>query len=305
LAAFFLLVVTILAVRGKQRRYLASAWFWFLGTLVPMIGLVQVGGQAMADRYAYLPYIGLFIMVCWVMPDSLPRSQACSRALAISGSLALLALAAVSVRQIGYWGDNVTLWTHTVEVTGPNFIAEDNLGLSLRTGGRIEDAIAHFRRAVEINPEDPIGNLNVAAYEQQHGNLQSAIRRYQVALRMTPSPDLQATAYSNLGSAYRALHDAARARQNYQAALDRMPQSAPAWVGLGLVEQDSGSFDRAIDDYSHAMSIQPTDVGYLLLAQALQKAGRNDEAKGAHANAQAMSADLAQAQQRANELLAP
>ena len=305
LATIFLLATTALVLAAKRRRYLAVGWFWFLGTLVPMIGLVQVGGQAMADRYAYLPYIGLFIMVCWVLPDSLPRTHAGWRALAVAASLALLALAAATVRQVGYWGDNVTLWTHTVQVTGPNFIAEDNLGLALRTDGQLEQAMAHFGRAVKINPEDPVGNLNVAAYEQQHGNLQSAMRRCEVALRMTPSPDLQATAYSNLGSAYRKLHDAARARENYQAALERMPQSAPAWVGLGLVEQDTGNLARAVDDYSHAMSLQQTDLGYLLLAQALEKAGRSDEAKAAYSNAQALSADLAQAQQRVNQLLAP
>lgn len=303
LAAICLIAVTTLALLARERRYLAVGWFWFLGTLVPMIGLVQVGGQAMADRYAYLPYVGLFLMVCWAVPESLPKSRANSRAVAVAGCVALLALAAVSRRQIGYWSDNVTLWTRTVEVTGPNFIAEDNLGGALRAAGRTDDAMAHFRRAVAINPDDPIGNLNVAAYEQQHGNLPSAIQRYEVALRMTPSPELQATAYNNLGSAYRKLHDDARARENYQAAVQRMPQSAPSWVGLGLVEQDSGNLNQAIDDYSRAMVLQPTDVGYLLLAQALEKAGRRNEANSALSKAQGLSTDFSRAQDSANRLL--
>ena len=303
LSAVFLFAVTAVALMARQRRYLAVGWFWFLGTLVPMIGLVQVGGQAMADRYAYLPYVGLFLMVCWAVPDSVPRSRAYARGVAFAGGLALVALATLTARQIGYWRDNVTLWTRTLQVTGPNFIAEDNLGGALRGDGRTEDAMVHFRRAVEINPNDPIGNLNVAAYEQQHGNLQSAIERYQVALRMTPNLELQATAYSNLGSAYRELHDQSRARENYQAAVQRMPANALGWVGLGLVEQDSGNLERAIDDYSRAMTLQPTDVGYVLLTQALEKAGRMNEAKETLSKAQALSADFAKAQQNAQHLL--
>lgn len=303
LAAVFLVAVTALALLARRRRYLAVGWFWFLGTLIPMIGLVQVGGQAMADRYAYLSYVGLFLMICWGIPESVPQSRANSQALAVAGCVVLLLLAAASRWQIGFWHDNVTLWTRTVEVTGPNFIAEDNLGGALRDAGRTDEAIVHFRRAVAINPDDPIGNLNVAAYEQQHGNLQSAIPRYKIALRMTPSPDLQATAHCNLGSAYRALHDDARAREHYQAAVQRMPENALGWVGLGLVEQDGGNLNQAIGDYSHAMVLQPTDVGYLLLAQALEKAGRLNEAKPALDKARALSTDLARAQDSANRLL--
>ncbi|MGE5204024.1 MAG: tetratricopeptide repeat protein, partial [Chlamydiota bacterium] len=303
LSTLFLAAVTALVIAGRKHRYLTVGWFWFLGTLVPMIGVVQVGEQAMADRYAYLPYAGMFLMVCWGVADWAEKQRIERRWIGAASAVVLLVLVVATTRQIGYWRDNVTLWTHALQVTSNNFVAEDNLGGALLAEGRSEEAIAHFQRAMVINPSDPMSRLNVAAYDLQHGRLQRAIEGEQAVLRMTSDRGLQALAYSNLGSADRELHDYVHAKENYQAALNLAPANSQAWLGLGLVEQKGGDLTRAVADYTQATNWEPSDVGYLLLAQALEKAGRMAEAKAAEDQAERVSADLPQAEQRAKQLL--
>jgi tetratricopeptide (TPR) repeat protein len=287
-AALLLGMITAWVVLAPRRRYLFTGWFWFLGTLVPMIGLVTVGAIAMADRYAYLPFIGLFIMVTWGATDAAQ----------------LVLLAVVTHRQIAYWKDNVSLWTHTLNVTGPNFVAEDSLGVALAQENRIEDAVPHFQKAVEIAPQDPIGNFNLAAYAQQKGDLQNAVQRYQAMLQMNSDARLRSDAYNNLGSVYRALGDYAHARENYRASLELVPNNPAVLVQMGVLAQKTRDFDEAIADYSRAMAIQPTDVGYLLQAQAFKQSGRAAEAEAARKQAESLSRDLAHAQQEADSLLA-
>ena len=304
-SALFLLVVTALVLAAPRRRYLAVGWFWFLGTLVPMIGLVQVGEAAMADRYAYLPFLGLFMMVCWGVADWAEQRHIPARWVAIPGLAALVALTAVTHRQLEYWGDNTILWSHTLQVTGKNFVAEDNLGGALLQLGRIGEAMPHFQRAAEINPRDPVANLNLAINQQQHGQLQEAIDLYQKVLMMTTDTTLRSDALSYLGSAYRRLGSYRDALQNYEAALRLAPENSHAWVGLGLLAQRNGDFRQAADHFSRAVAIQPTDVGYVLLARALELSGHHAEAEVAYQEAQRISPDFEQAQEQASQLLAP
>ena len=140
---------------ARRRRYLLVGWLWFLGTLVPMIGLVQVGGQSMADRYAYLPLIGLFVMIAWGVADWAQHKHLPTRWLGIPTVLVLLIFSLLTHRQLAYWHDSITLWSHALEVTSRNFVAEDSLGGALVNEGEYEQAIPHFRSAVEIYPRDP------------------------------------------------------------------------------------------------------------------------------------------------------
>ncbi len=191
-ACVFLLVITVLIfTAGRKRRYLAVGWFWFLGALVPMIGLVQVGSQAMADRYAYLPFVGLFVLICWGLTDLAGDKAASNIALAVVSCIALAALSAVTFRQIGYWNDNVTLWSHAVAVMQGSFIAEDNLGGALLTEGKENEAMPHFRAAAALDSIDPMSRLNLAAYAQRQGHPQEAIDQYAKVLTMTRDPRLQ------------------------------------------------------------------------------------------------------------------
>jgi protein O-mannosyl-transferase len=300
----FLLVVSAWVVIERRHRYLTVGWLWFVGTLVPMIGLVQVGNQAMADRYAYLSFIGLFIMVCWGVADWAQQRHLATAVLSGVSIVALLALAVVSHRQIDYWSDNITLWSHTLRVTKGNWLAEDNLGGALMEDGKLEKAIDHFRSAALIYPQEPVSHLDIGYYEQQHKNWPQAIQEYYKALELTPSPKLRSEAYNNLAIINRDLGDYASARDNFQHAVDVSPRYVSAWVGLGLAAQKMGDLNLAIQSYSRAVQIQPTGTSYLLLAQALQQNGRKDEAQTATERARGVSENFAADRRTVGQLLA-
>jgi Tfp pilus assembly protein PilF len=303
-ASVVLLAITILVcTAGKRRRYLAVGWFWFLGTMVPMIGLVQVGSQAMADRYAYLPFVGLFILICWGLADWAGEKAAAKIALAVAGCIVLLALSAVTLRQIAYWSDNVTLWAHAVAVTPGSFIAEDNLGGALLTEGREEEAMPHFRAAAALDPIDPMSGLNLAAYAQRQGHAQEAVDQYAKVLTMTRDPRLRATALSDMGYALRDLGDSVHAEASFRAAVNLRPRTLRAWLGLGLTEQKSGNYAEAIKDYAQVLAIQQWDLGYFLLARALEQNGQAEAAKAARDEARRLSDNFDQLQQTADNLL--
>jgi len=209
-AAALLLAVISLAVIAfrRSRPYLLVGWFFFLGTLVPMLGLEGVGyqgKQGIADRYAYLPFIGLFLMICWGVAEWAAGKRMARLVLRGVSIAALLALGILSYRQIGYWRDNITLWSHALSVTHDNFLAENNLGKALLQLGRVEEGVAHFYRAAAIYPDDPVSNFNIGIYEQAHGNYSAAIARYIKTLSITRDPELRAVTLKNLGAAYRKL----------------------------------------------------------------------------------------------------
>ena len=213
-----LLAITMFVIDKRRNGYLLVGWLWFLGTLVPMIGLVQVGRQAMADRYAYLPLIGIFVMLCWGVADFAGEKRLPAMLLPVGGVAIVVLLGAVARHQINYWSDNQVLWTHTIEVTPPNYVAEDNLGGTLLKRNRTEDAIAHFRRAAAIHPVDPISAFNIAFYDQQHGDLTGAVEGYKRSIILTTSTGLKIKAYENMGIAYRDLGDSEQARHSFDEA---------------------------------------------------------------------------------------
>ncbi|MGO9647604.1 MAG: tetratricopeptide repeat protein [Terriglobales bacterium] len=303
-ACVFLLVITVLIfTAGRKRRYLAVGWFWFLGALVPMIGLVQVGSQAMADRYAYLPFVGLFVLICWGLTDLAGDKAASNIALAVVSCIALAALSAVTFRQIGYWNDNVTLWSHAVAVMQGSFIAEDNLGGALLTEGKENEAMPHFRAAAALDSIDPMSRLNLAAYAQRQGHPQEAIDQYAKVLTMTRDPRLRATAFSDMGYALRDLGDSEHAKASFRSAVNLRPRTLRAWLGLGLTEQKSGNYAEAVKDYAQVLAIQPWDLGYFLLARALEQNGQPDAARAAMEQARQLSENFDQLQQTADNLL--
>src|SRR5271165_1050161 len=222
-ALFLLVAITALVFEARSRRYLLVGWLWFVFTLVPMLGLQPVGYkelQGIADRYAYLPFIGLFIMLCWGVPDLLAKQPPATKRIWLPGvSLAvLLVLAAATHRQLSYWGDNANLWSHTLQVTGPNWLAENNLGKILMSEGQEDAGAAHFLRAVAIYPNDPVSNMNIALYEQKRGNLSEAVTHFKIAITMSHDEKLKIAALRSLGRAYADLGDPARARECFAAA---------------------------------------------------------------------------------------
>lgn len=311
-SGLFLVTVTALVIKYRQHRYLPVGWFWYLGTMVPMIGLVQVGNQAMADRYAYLPLLGIFVMVVWGAADLAGAGHAAPDAAGLHrwspkfvgtvavGAVTVLALGAITHSQLSYWDDDLKLWTHTLAITGPNFVAENNVGATLAQRGRYEEAIVHMRAASALEPDDSVSQLNLGVYAQQHGDLKQAIGRYQAALRLATDRRIRGTAYAGLGQAYFSQRDYTRARENFEAAakLDK-----PYPIQLGLLAQKAGDWNAAAQYYAYALSAEPSDVGFLLLEQALRNGGREKDAERAHELAQLHSSDMQKAQKMVDDLL--
>jgi len=299
-----LLTLITLAVAATKKRYLAVGWLWFLGTMVPMIGVIQVGVQAMADRYAYLPFIGLFIAVCWGAAEFAEKRRVSPPWLGAASAVLLAALAFVSHRQIGYWSSNLALWSHAAAVTTRNFVAEDGIGNSLLAEGELEQAMPHFQAAAAIRPSDPISNSNLAFYKMQHGDLPGALAMYKTVVENTPDERSRANAFINLGSIDDELGNLSAARDDFQAAVNLRPRNGRAWIGLGVVTQKLGDYDAAVRAYSRAVAVQPTDVTYLLLAGALKNSGRTEAAAAATQAAQPLSRNFAETQQFVDKLVA-
>lgn len=301
-SALVLLAVTAVALKFRARRYLLTGWLWFLGTLVPVIGLVQVGDQAMADRYAYIPLVGIFIMIAWGIADLADSKQIGLVVRVIPAACVLLALSFATNRQLGYWSSNYDLWTHAVAVTGRNFIAQDNLGGALLWLGKTDEAYLHFQAAAEINPLDPMSRSNLGAYLQEHGHMAEAIEKYNRVITLTSDPGLLAATYANLGAAYRKLGEDEKARTSYDQALQLNPNQYNAYLGLGELLEKQSRLDDAISNYSKAVELRPTDTGFLLLGRALERTGRRSEALAAYQAALKLSPEMPEAQHAVDAL---
>ena len=297
-----LLAVSSVVLRFRSRRYLMTGWLWFLGTLVPVIGLVQVGDQAMADRYAYIPLIGIFVMIAWGATDLADSRRIGFAGRMIPAACILLALSWATNRQVGYWSSSYDLWTHTLAVTDRNFIAEDNLGGALLLQGKPDEAYPHFQAAAKINPRDPMSHSNLGAYLQQHGQLPEAMEQYQRTIELTSDAGLLAATYANLGAAYRKLGDDEKARDSFDQALRLNPDQSNAYLGLGQLLEKQNQLDGAIKNYSRSVELRPTDTGFLLLGHALESAGRLPEALAAYQAALKLSPEMTEAQHAVDAL---
>jgi protein O-mannosyl-transferase len=282
--------------------YLLVGWLWFLGTLVPVIGLVQVGDAAMADRYAYVPLIGVFVMIAYGMSDLADARKLNVIPRVTAAACVLIALAFTTDRQLSYWSSSYDLWAHALAVTQNNYIAEDNFGGALVLLGKTNEAYPHFRAAALINPYDPMSHFNLGAYLQESGQLKDAIEQYQYAIHLTSDVGLLAGAYANQGSALRDLGQDDKARASYDEALRLNPRQFNAYLGLGHLLEKQGKLDEAISAYSQSVSSRPTDEGYVSLGHALQAANRNAEAIAAYQAALKINPDAKEAQQALDAL---
>ena len=307
-AVVLLLLITAIVLCARDKRYLAVGWFWFLGSLVPMIGLVQVGEQAMADRYAYIPFLGLFLMTVWLIADWTAAwnrtRQIPARWLAIPAVCCLLALASLTYRQVGYLHDTEALWRRALALTQDNYIAQGALAGVLHKQGKTEEAIEHIRAALAIRPDDWPANLILAAYEQSQGDTAAATARYQMVALRASKPSQRAAAYNDLGTAYRQTGDLLRAKEAFEQSLRLVPSQPMLMVTLGLIAQKNGDLPEAVRQYSSAFELQHSDVRALLLAQALRLEGRVDEADAMSRRAARASGNLAEAQKTVDSLLA-
>jgi protein O-mannosyl-transferase len=188
--AVLVLITAVVLFHALRRPYLFVGWSWYLGTLVPVIGLVQVGVQAMADRYTYIPLVGIFIMIAWGIPDLLKEWRHKSAAMMMAGAAVLCAVTILSWRQVQVWENSYALFRHAVEVTQNNSTAHSNLAFVYIRQGDIEKAIRHFYQAVKITPHYPDTHNNLGVLLAQSGKYEDAINEFQTALNECPDYEL-------------------------------------------------------------------------------------------------------------------
>ncbi len=222
----FLCGVSAWVIVNRKYGYLVVGWLWFLGTMIPTIGLVQIDMHALADRYAYIAFVGLFIMVCWGVAEwsemrSLPRAV-----LPVASLAVLLALSATARRQVGFWSDSVALWTHTLDVTHRNWVADVRLGNHYFAQENYEQAIFHYSRAAEDKPNEVFINESIGMVEHKRGNPRRAITYYEKALAVSRDDRVNAQLLANMGHAYSDLGDTADALRCYRSA-QRLAAPAP------------------------------------------------------------------------------
>ena len=198
-AVIFLVFISMLAIKAlRQQPYFTVGWFWYLGTSVPVIGLVQVGSQAMADRYTYVPLIGIFILIVWGTCELASNWPQRKIAFALIATTVVSSLLVTTRLQLSYWANNVTLFRHAVAVTANNYLAHNNLGVALSDKGKRGEAIAHYKEALAINPDYPDAHNNLGFELLTQGELDKAIFHFSQALLL--KPDFM-DAHNNLGVA--------------------------------------------------------------------------------------------------------
>jgi Flp pilus assembly protein TadD len=248
-AAAILLGITCAVLwRARREPYLVVGWLWFLGMLVPVIGLVQVGLQSMADRYTYLPSVGLFLMLAWGVPRGAAGERVRRMALAADGVAVVSICAALSVVQVRYWKNTETLFGHAIEVTKDNWLAHYNLGLDLAKAGRLPEAVEHFEQSVRIKPYYADAQFNLGLAQLLLGKPQDAIGPFERVTRINPH---EAEAHDNLGMALAQLGRTKEAVAQFELALWNRPdypdaQNHLAWLLATLAPGQGGDPDRAV-----------------------------------------------------------
>jgi tetratricopeptide (TPR) repeat protein len=253
-----LVSISFLAVRAvKQSPYFAVGWLWYLGTLVPVIGLVQVGGQSMADRYTYVPLIGIFFIIVWGVPELMARLRYRKVWLTTSATFVLTVLMAMTWKQVGYWANSITLFEHTLRITSNNYIVHNNLGNAFYEQGRTAEAIEHYLQALRINPDHEKAHYNLGNALYKRGRTAEAIEHYLQALRINPD---HVEAHYNLGNALYKRGRTAEAIEHYLQALRINPDFEKAHYNLGYALGKWGRTAEAIEHYLQALRINPNYV---------------------------------------------
>jgi len=258
-AGLFLMGISILVFRWTPRRpYLGVGWLWYLGTLFPVIGLLQAGLQSMADRYTYVPIIGLFIIIAWGISDLAIKWNIPRKVLNVSAVILLLILMVGTWLQVNHWRNSITLFEHTTAVTSNNYLAHHNLGSAYHKKERLGDAIREYKRGLAIKPDYFYSRMALGSAYETQGHLNEAIREYQKALILRPKNFIP---YFALGSVFHKkgrLNDAIR---EYQRAVNIKPNFALAHHKLGTAYQEQGNLDEAIREYQRALSLSPGSEG--------------------------------------------
>ena len=294
-AALLVLAISVVAFRERYRRpYLIVGWLWYLGMLVPVIGLIQGrSAEAMANRFTYLPSIGIFTMVAWGLPELLPATR---RAQVIWKVVALAVFVAMWVgtrHELRYWQNSVTLFKRALAVTKNNAVAHSNLGAALAEEGHVEDARGHFEQALRIDPDYAEAHNNLGLVQLQMGEAQEAVEHFERVLQIKPD---SAQAHSNLGIALTHLGRRQEAIAHWEQALQIDPDCVEAHYNLGLFLAQLGKVQDAAEHWEWALRVKPDYAeAHYNLGGALWLAGRKQEAVNHWERALQIKPDYAEA----------
>jgi len=265
---------------SSRHRYLLTGWFWYLGTLVPVIGLVQVGSQGIADRYTYIPSIGLLIVVAWGANDLLRKWKYKHIVLGLSALAAITILAVLAWFQVGFWRNSFTLFDHAVKVTKENDVAYNNRGTIYYEKGEYDMAIVDYNKAIEISPGYIEAYYNRGKTYNAKRQYDLAIADYSKAVEINPK---LAEAYTNRGAIYKTTGQYALAISDYDKAIELDPTLAEAYNNRGAAYYTKGDYALAISDYSKAIELKPDFAwAYFNKANACEIVGRAREAVEAY-----------------------
>jgi tetratricopeptide (TPR) repeat protein len=264
-------------VRVKREPWLAAGWFWFLGTLVPVVGVVQVGGQSMADRYSYVPLIGIFICAVWAAGDALAGRKLGRLLLGGAGLAAVGVCAAVSHHQLHYWKDDLTVFEHALAVDQHNSMALQMVGVHLSEQGKYDQAAEHFQAALQAYPEYADARYGLAMVLAEQGKTQDAIDQLQAAIRMRP---YDVWAHNGLGAVYWQLGRIEEAAAEYTETLRLDPDFVDAHSNLGTALLAQGKPEEATAQFAEAVRLRPGNAEALSQwAKALVRQGKLGEAE--------------------------
>lgn len=291
--AILLLVTTGVLFTVRKRRYLAVGWFWFLGTLIPMIGLIQSGQQQLADRYMYLPLIGILWAGTWGIAEAAAKRRFHPSWLRLIGGASILGCLVASAIQTRYWKNSITLFEHALEVTENNSWAHNNLGLALSQNQKPGQAVGHFVEAIQIDPDYGLAYYNLGVVLHDQGNITQAIPQYQEALRLMPT-DVES--HLRMGVALAELGQIRSAIPYFREAVRLAPHNPDTHLNLALAEAKQGHLQEARSGFLRVLEIAPNQVkANFGLALVLVELNEPNAAESRFRQTLALAPDLAQA----------
>lgn len=301
---FCVCLITVLAIwQVRKRPYLAVGWFWYLGTLVPVVGLVHIGDIAHADRYTYVPLLGVFMAIVWGAAEMWSRVPALRSALITGAALSVIALAITTSRDLSYWHDGISVSEHAIAVTGPNYLMERALGEAYYSQGRIDEAVAHLTCSVQIQPSD-VAFYNLGTIRLRQQRFAEAAFYYQKARQYPGEPRTLAQIDNNLAVLEMQQGSLAEAEKHFKESVALDPASVRHRVAYGSLLAKEAKYDEAISQFQAAVKTAPDLLAYFSLGSALEMQHRIPEAIAAYRNTLRLSPGFQEAQVRLNALAA-
>jgi protein O-mannosyl-transferase len=302
LAALLLAGISALVWRFREKKYLVFGWLWFLGTMVPMIGIVQSGRQGMAGRFMYIPMLGLLVAIVWLLGDWASRLRLHQGIAALCFVVLVSPYVYLTRKQIGYWHDSLSLFSYTLQATDHNGIAENNMGAALIERGQPELAQTHFETAVRLIPDLASAHYNLGFLWQRQNRTEQATREYRQAIALSSDPMEAAQAHNNLGILYLMSKNYAAALPELNAAIALNANEQNSYIGRGTIELESWNYQAAAADFARAAEISPSPMACFFLGQALERKSDYAQAANAYMAALQLAPEMTEARNRLEAL---